>query len=466
MVSNAFENVFKSLQEFNNNKTFVKVQFLFPYIYSDFVYTLIEAENSGNFHSFKDSPFDLNFSKLRNMDMADIYSSLIHIAQKNSLEHIQSFIEKYELNFEKNVNTIQVRFTPIGLNICTFRINNTFFTDPILATRKDINRNKLSITYPLNCFTKEVVNLHGEYIVNKYDFEKVKECTDGLEGNFEYLWHHPSTLYCKDATEYDGQDGLLSKIRRPNELHLDQKVLRLNDAWKKNQEDIHHHHLISKFNPASWKGRIRYWLKDHLRDININRGDNEVIFISCCWVKVTSSHYSPSKEAISIKNWLLEDFNRSVKVILLDVNPGMFISEELYEKLNSATLGIFLLTSEIKVIDHDNEIEYSRPNIYHEVGYLMARLKSWNNGGILPLVSNMVNTGSNLMDQSKRTLNLEILESNYIHVLDWLNRTAVFLSKEEIILAVKKHIVRVDLNPHIETEYKEKLKLLLGEIIK
>src|SRR5690606_18198161 len=131
--------------------------------------------------------------------------------------------------------------------------------------------------------------------------------------------------------------------------------------------------------------------------------EGELLFVGCSWKKDEKNKWRPNKLAQSLNLWLENDFGTGTPRKLIDVRimdgiPGRRFTTELYRLLDRATLAIMIITEDMKLENKsDGTVKsYGKPNIYHEVGYLMSRLEP--RGRLIVLCQEGVELPSNVHD--------------------------------------------------------------------
>jgi predicted nucleotide-binding protein len=72
---------------------------------------------------------------------------------------------------------------------------------------------------------------------------------------------------------------------------------------------------------------------------------------------------------------LNKDFKKGLQVRMVRRKYGSRIFDKIYSNLQDSTLGIVILT---KDVEGKNDKFYAKPNIYHELGFLMGALHHLN----------------------------------------------------------------------------------------
>lgn len=350
-VQDQVEKILESQDIFNEKGVRLHFRFLLVFPYSAHAIARIQAETSKNRATIKEPALNINRYQVDFVDRKAFDSSFFMVRQQNFLEYIENLMDKYQLS-DHSLNRIVVRFVPMAVNLCLYRINDVIFSAPYLLA-KDWRIDK-------KCVTKSPVT--------ELNRTEDKDTFDALLDHFRYLWELPVTLNMRDATHYDPNKTYgLSRIKKPDDIDFKNKahVIRSKQTKNNNSSSLH-----------SWKLQVKNQLKQLCPTIPEFAPTEELIFIACSWKKEEIDKFSPSSPnsfAVKIKSWLEHDLAQDLKVVLVDAPAGSSVSKEIYENLNSSTVGIILFTADY--VGDDGQW-YSRPNIYHEYGYLQARFAS------------------------------------------------------------------------------------------
>jgi hypothetical protein len=270
-VKKEMEGVMSAFKNFVNNKKFIedelnahgiclKIRFLFPYFYSHFAFSLVKAELEkmrividkqnqlvkGNYDFEVEPP----------LTQKQLENSMAYNSQRHSLIEIAKILKNnpdiYQINSPSEaINTLQVRFTPLPLPLCNLMVNNEAFCDSYMYSQRS-EYLPLSPYFPL---------VHVTHKKSKHSSESFPI----IKNNFDYVWHHPLTMFCDDATDFTNEniDGLLS-MRTPD------YILNMpdNDRWKhkksriifRKNKDARQHNLPD-YNENSEPEKIRHWME-------------------------------------------------------------------------------------------------------------------------------------------------------------------------------------------------------------
>lgn len=430
LVVPAFEQIFNNIETLNKNGVYLKVRFIFPYLYSDFSFSLIAAELTPNRATIKDPKYIPRFNDGIQITTSEYHASSAYINQYAALCHIESLINKNSLKDRDNVNSLQVRFATIPLNLCTLIINEECFSDPYLYSRKSRDITGLANKYPI---------LHLEKGRNEFEFNCVVD-------DFRYLWNHPQTLYYNDVIDY-GQDGR-PKIKEPEKIEFTNKSNRIEDLEKMSGGT-----LTAKEDIIKFKSLLEQNLRRYTRSFYKEKTQDS-IFIACSWEhdEITNRN-EPNKHAKSLQKQLLSDFGNIIKPIVVITELGADVFETIESELENSTLGIIIITKDIE----SNNKFYTKPNVYYEFGFLRNLLKS----KVVALVQDGAIAPSNASNKGYNNFNNNIL-LEYLKIIIWIAENYRAIPPEMIIRALHDHEKRIKIFC-LDDAHKLRGKVLLSE---
>lgn len=223
------------------------------------------------------------------------------------------------------------------------------------------------------------------------------------------------------------------QIRPPRQIDFSKKAARLQRRNKHvSEEELNH-----------WRFVVTRILDRFCID-PIPAPSSESLFIACSWEKSKDQRHVPNRSAREVFEYLEEDFGYGIEKPLLEINimeaaTGDFLTRQLYARLQQSTLAIILLTMDISSTTGER---FTRPNVYHELGYLMRHLESQR---LLVLCEEGVNVPSNIHDLVRVNFPIEKLALCYRDILDWLAHATTFVPKPTIAQACRHHLKRLDL---------------------
>lgn len=207
----------------NERNIYLKVRFVFPYVYSTFFYSLIDAQVSGTRPLIKNTRPKYTFQPNPIMSIEEIMNSSAFRVQKSFLSSLVKIVKSNpQLVISRSAvdnNTLQIRFSPTAMPLCLLIINDTAFADPFLYAQKfdSTGPNQQYYHYPVLSFKKN---------------DKLgKEHFSFLSNHFDFTWYNELSILCMDGSEFDlnhNCDGL-QIARKPNEVKWDQKEQRIKD---------------------------------------------------------------------------------------------------------------------------------------------------------------------------------------------------------------------------------------------
>ena len=149
----------------------------------------------------------------------------------------------------------------------------------------------------------------------------------------------------------------------------------------------------------------------------------------------------PNTTAQHLSKMLETDFGSLREDPLLSVNimqgaAGEFLTAQLYARLQESTLAIVLMTADIK--DKSGTL-YSKPNVYHELGYLMKHI---GRDRVLLVCEEETMIPANVQDLIRVPFTRGKLALAYHEIVQWLNRTCSF-GADVTIKALEQHAERL-----------------------
>ena len=190
----------------------------------------------------------------------------------------------------------------------------------------------------------------------------------------------------------------------------------------------------------SWKKQVTNQFNKFVTDLSPT-SSNEVVFITCSWSKQADNISSPNEYAQLINSYLNEDFSDGdlpiFSVQIMQATPNDFLSKQLYNALDNTTIGVILLTKDIT--DEEGQ-SYCRPNVYHELGYLMKQLGKQR---IIVLRQDKVILPSNINDVIRLDFESDRFSFRYHDIIEWMNHM-INIPKDTLIKALNNHTARLD----------------------
>lgn len=413
-----FKTLLERFEEFHDEGIFLKVRFLFEYPYSVSSLARIQAETSNYRASMNEPAYSRDFDLMEQIDEDTFASSFYVGLQKSNLRNLQEIETSLRSNTnwenKENPSSLTVRFTPIHPGVCCLVINDTLFYDPYILSKEIRRGNKLSHLTP-------VIELNQ--ITDSVAFA-------ALEDHFRYLWELDVTLDCEDATKYQpNKANSLSLIREPNNITYDAKSLRIAEHKGYNFED-------EDKKISNWRKSVTNQLHKNCTDL-LPTNANETVFITCSWEKEADGVSAPNNYAKLLATFLQEDFSPTLSVKIMDATPSEFLSKQLYTTLDSSTFGIMLMTKDIETKNGDF---VCKPNVYHELGYLMKHLGKKR---VLIISEKGVIMPSNVQDIIRFDFEEDRISFRYLEVVQRLNKILSF-PKTVVITSMNNHLNRLN----------------------
>lgn len=352
-TSAAFCNFLSNAAEINEMGIMIRLRMLLVYPYSNYAFNRIQAELDENRSSINERKFLRFFNLAQELREDKFYGSTYYRNQIACLSRMQEFLKNGLLSLDGGPSQIKVRFTTIGTSVCMLRLNREYYYDPYIFAKENKCEHKLVVGFPLIQIDESLSN-------------REFSC---LDDHFRYIWTLDSTLDCEDATRYDRQthEGL-DEIKTGDQISFDNKAYRIQRLMKENGEPAVAEALVNE-----WKFKLRHKIKNNTHNI-WPVPDRETVFITCSWKKKLDKS-RPNEYATMLVNWLNEDFNppegrKCLNVLLVKASIGASAHEAIYSSLNESSLALILMTK-----DYIHEgVAYCKPNIYHELGYLMKHV--------------------------------------------------------------------------------------------
>jgi hypothetical protein len=275
-------------------------------------------------------------------------------------------------------------------------VNDTAFIDPYLLAKQNRARRECALLGPLVQVERET---------DSHAFE-------AIDDHFRYLWDLDLSVYCQDATFYEsGLTRSLSRLKPPTAVLFDGKA----SLIKRKKPDLTDEAIVR------WKSRAQRVLNRFCIEPASTPGA-ETLFITCSW-RTEEGQAIPNDYAVQLSSHLEGDFGRKrdealLSVFIMEAATGEFFSQQLYARLDESTLGLVLLTADVEGTDGGF---YSRPNVYHELGYLMKQL-----GGtrVAIVCESGVTVPSNISDVMRIDFERDKLILAYAKVAGWVIRSS------------------------------------------
>jgi len=319
-------------------------------------------------------------------------------SQSLMLQQLQEWVDKYSW-MQSSLNRAAVRFVPFSPNLCILIVNDTIFADAYLLAKERRTATYCASLAPLVQIDKDLD----------------QEIFSALEDHFRYLWDLDVTLDCEDATHYRrGQPDSLKHVKPPSKIGFDAKAKRI----KEKSPNLTEEEL------QKWKFKASRLLNRYSM-LPAPTPRSESLFITCSWERGADQRAVPNSYAQELSGTLEIDFGRMRSDPLLSVHimegvAGEFLTKQLYARLEESTLGLILMTADIQSQDGK---AYSKPNVYHELGYLMKQLGAER---IILVCEEGIVIPSNIHDVIRVEFPKHKLILSYREILIWLGRACAF----------------------------------------
>lgn len=385
-------------EELKKEGIFIKVRILLEYPYSESSLNRIQAEGSSHRATILEPNFTRDFEMMEQIDEDLFNSSFTVNLQKSNLRNLQllenQLREEFGWNSRANPSYLTLKFAPFSIGNCFLIVNNQIFYDPYLYSKEKKSDRKLSMKSPLVQFKKD----------------ELEDGFKSVDDHFRYCWDLDITLDCEDATYYQkGKARSLSKIRQPANVSFENKAMRI----CKMKGMCGDEKAIS-----TWKKQVTNQFNKYVADLSPTTS-NESIFIACSWYKLPDDISSPNHYANLVHDNLYHDYSVTdppiFNVQIMQATPTDFLANQIYRALDNSTIGIIILT---KDVTDENGKHYSRPNVYHELGYLMKQLGK---NRIIVLREKDVEIPSNISDIVRLDFESNRLSFRYHDVIEWIN---------------------------------------------
>lgn len=344
----------KAIPDLQQKGVTVTIRFLFTYLYSDFAHSQIEAEKAEH-RSFIGEPWDYKHDKIR-LDLLNqdtFQYSYTYRDQRDALEKIKKLYNTHcagRIDFD---SVFDIRFSCLPLNFCVFNINGTIFFDSY-SYAKEKEERLMSHDMPVLVLSPAV--------------EDEKKNIDVIRNHFWYIWHHSTTLLCRDATRFaiDNYNEIvdLQIIKEPENISYKNKRERVRKIAENSGR------VIPDATLNSWQQTVEHSFRHMTREIPLPI-KREKVFIGFAFRKVD--------EIDKLKDYLRNDFkNLDVEIVDL-IRQGADLYSTLMTRLKRATMGLFFLTEDIQqaakkdIPEKERSVFHARPNVYFELGYLLGR---------------------------------------------------------------------------------------------
>ncbi|MFT3796213.1 hypothetical protein [Flavobacterium sp.] len=249
-VKDAFKSICKEnfTDALKDNQVSLRIRFIFPYLYSNFSFGLMECMKSKKGGgSIKNRKTSYNFDVEEGLDKTNYKNSRLWMKEIEALEKIEEIIAQNKslvvTEHNKASHTLQVRFTTLPINMCTVMIGNLSYNDPYLFTKQK----------------EQFKDGHFFFPVIETSMEgRASSLHVNIAKSFDYYWANELTLFCGDSTDFKPITGenKLTIIKKPQEVldtHFMRRIERTMHHIKKAGEPIN----IESEQIAPWLANLK-----------------------------------------------------------------------------------------------------------------------------------------------------------------------------------------------------------------
>jgi len=394
-VASLVKDVFRNANMMNERGIFIKMRLLLVYPYSAYALAHIQAEMTSNRSSIEEPVYPRNLDIVESVDEQMFMQSPFVISQIQALKQIQDWVDQVQWD-NTTVNRVMVRFVPASPDFCLLIINDTAFIDPYLLAKKRRAQRGCVQLAPLV----------------QIDQSESPDTFAAIDDHFRYLWDLDLTMYCRDATYYvPGQQHSLARFRPPTKISFDSKAAKTKEKKPDLTEEA-----ITK-----WKSRSRRVI-NRFCIVPAPTPSSDSLFITCSW-RTEDGQSFPHRYARQVSDYLETDFGRRrreplLSVFIMEAVAGEFFTQQLYARMDESTLALILMTADVEARDGS---KHARPNVYHEMGYLMKHL----GGSRVAIVCEQgVAVPTNIHDVIRIDFQTDKLILVYAKIAGWVIRSA------------------------------------------
>jgi hypothetical protein len=391
----------------------VRIRVLLLYPYSTSGIRRIQAELATNRSAIDEPRFRRKFNEFLNQVTDDslVGSSLFQTALRTAgvVDNIRAQLGSRHKVF-RSPNRFEVRFACINPMVCGLRINARFFYDAYTYAKKSrFNATCPGDTLPL------------------LELEAGDPGYEAFCDHMRYLWSHDSTLDFDDALVRDR--GAL-RFRRPSEVLCESRVGREAQRHKPSKEARH-----------AFVVKAQRIVRRHCAPPSPTTAA-EIAFVACAWRKQGGARHPTPNDDAQVLHKALQQLFGSVEagepklgVRMVMAHPGADLATVLYGALQDSTIGIVVLCAEVKTSNG----WICTPNVYHELGYLLATLRHERTFIFRDKDVKMLTNVGNLVwiEYEKGKLATKVFE-----LLEGLAKAGV-LSRDEAVDAAKSYLASI-----------------------
>jgi hypothetical protein len=404
-IADRFKQLIDDVVLHNKAGLYLHVKILFPYPYSEFARQLMIAGGLRERVTLKNIDREVqSFTFKEFVPDYDGNGADFKSYQNNSIR----VLEEHYVRTLHLPNRFDVRFTPLPLNYSGLFINKSAYYDLYSYAKMSSTTVRLASRLPII----KVVD-QGDRIPKDRVEEDNFKC---LLNDFDYLWNHPATMFYKDVIGYDKGSPY---IRKPTRIKHHAKIQHMCANYNKNKQREGKPIELC----GSWEFAVEQLVRQSTTEV-IEILSKETIFIACSWLTASDPHGQPNSHAQKINELLEVAFNDILQINIVNVDQGALVSNEIFEKLDSCSHGIVILSKDLHVNNADGVPFwwYPRPNIPHELGYLCHKLGGYGSKKICILEEVGVKGPSNMANVSTVPFDRDKFYLVYRYVLDWISK--------------------------------------------
>ena len=335
----------------NQKGVWVRVRILLLYPYSAAGQIRIQAENSRRRATMDTPSKDRDFKFIEQLSDEDFKLSSLFRTSRKTLRVIYDWKEALGEShpFLTEPNRFDLRFSIFNPIVCGLRLNGRFFFDVYSYAKRDLEEQICSGN------TQPVIEVTGE------DDLAYRSFCD----HFRYLWNYDGTLDADDVVDLSRD---FPRLFQPRNVTFREKVKRLSQ-----QKGI----KLSRAEERKYRVKASRVVAKHCPIVEPSSSREEA-FVACAFRSRPDGSRRPNQDTLKLCELWKKYFVSGevpdlplIEINLLEGTVGQSLPELLYTQLRHSTLGIVVLSSEEKLLS-DSEIAHCAPNVYHELGFLMA----------------------------------------------------------------------------------------------
>jgi hypothetical protein len=402
---------------FNKMGYIISLRILLLYPYSIAGYARIQAEESSERSSMEEPAYIRKFNVIEQLDEEIFKQSNLFSIQLGMLKTMQNLYSDLKENpgwSGNDSNKFMIRFCTIDTMMSCIFINNSIFYDVTLLAKKE------------RFDTRSAQEYCPVVMLNKRDHNAFS----AFEDHFRYLWELDLTMSYGDVVKHSPKQTISPiRINPPSKIFFNAKASTIqtkNPSLTEEQAQI-------------WKSWARRVLVRYCAELYPTPA-SESLFVTCSWEVDEDGQSIPNKTAHELVKMLEKDFSDGeeplLSIRLLKAEANERLTPQLYKAFDDATIGLILITKDIKCEDRF----FSKPNVYHELGYFM---KALGNERVILVCEENVEKLSNVQDNMRSEFKSGKISLIYPDLV--LNlKNICGIRKKRVIKILEGHIHRLD----------------------